>query len=176
MILFLFLPLESLLGPDHNLKSYSSILHFQTTMSHNFPIIRNPYYFFFSFSSVQGLTTQIGLLAYDILNSKTGCFTTLHLFYLGVTTKTRASFFGEWPILRAPASKPFRGHQGQVSIIDTHRSSTAGNGPQGPRSATRGGVGTAVPQTQRAISWRARIGNEPEASPVWLQALATSAA
>jgi hypothetical protein len=27
MILFLFLPLELLLGPDHNLKSYSAILH-----------------------------------------------------------------------------------------------------------------------------------------------------
>ncbi len=59
MILFLFL-LELLLGPDHDLKTYSRILHFQTTKSHNFSIIRNPYYFFFSFSSVQGPTTQIG--------------------------------------------------------------------------------------------------------------------
>ncbi len=65
MILFLFLPLELLLGPDHNLKTYSAILLFQTTKSHNFPIIRNPYYFFFSFSSVQGPTTQVGPLAYN---------------------------------------------------------------------------------------------------------------
>jgi hypothetical protein len=40
-----------------------------------------------------------------------------------------------------------------------------------PKSATCGGVGTAVPQTPRAISWRARVGDEPEASPVWLLAL-----
>ncbi len=60
MILFSFLPLELLLGPDHNLKTYSTLLHFQTTKSHNFSIIRNPYYFFFSFLSVQGPTTQIG--------------------------------------------------------------------------------------------------------------------
>ncbi len=65
MILFLFLSLELLLGPDHDLKSYSGILHFQTTKSHNFQIIRNPCYFFFLFSSVQGPTTQIGPLAYD---------------------------------------------------------------------------------------------------------------
>ncbi len=92
MILFLFLPLELFLGPYHDLKSYSAILHFQTTKSHNFPIIRNPYYFFFSFSSIQSPTTQIGLLAYVILNSKSECSTTLHLSYLGVTTKTRTSF------------------------------------------------------------------------------------
>ncbi len=60
MILFLFLPLELLLGPDHNLKSYSVILHFQTTKSHNFSIIRNLYHFFFPYSSVQGPTTQVG--------------------------------------------------------------------------------------------------------------------
>jgi hypothetical protein len=54
-------------------------------------------------------------------------------------------FFGEWPILCTPTSKePSRDHQGQVSIIATRRSSTVGNDPQGPRSATRGGVGTAV--------------------------------
>ncbi len=54
-------------------------------------------------------------------------------------------FFGEWPILRAPKSKPSRGHQGQVSIIATRRSLTSGNDPQGPQSATCGRVGTAVP-------------------------------
>ncbi len=91
--------------------------------------------------------------------------------------KNENFFFGEWPILRAPASKePSRGHQGQVSIIATCQSLMAGNDPQEHRSATRGGVGTAVPQTPRAISWHARVGNEPEASPVWLLALATSAA
>ncbi len=92
MILFLFLPLELLLGPDHDLKSYSAILHFQTTKSHNFPIIRNPYYFSFLFSSVQGPTMYVGPLAYNILNSKSECFTTLHLSYLVVTTKMRTSF------------------------------------------------------------------------------------
>jgi hypothetical protein len=56
MILFLFLPLELLLSPDHDLKSYSTILHFLTTKSHNFPIIRNLYHFFFPYSSVQGPT------------------------------------------------------------------------------------------------------------------------
>ncbi len=38
MILFLFLPLELLLGLDHNLKMCSTILHFQTTKSHNFQL------------------------------------------------------------------------------------------------------------------------------------------
>jgi hypothetical protein len=91
--------------------------------------------------------------------------------------KTRTSLFGEWSILCTPASKePSRGHQGQVSIIASCRSLTAGNAPQGPRSATRGVVGTAVPYTQRAISWHAHVSNEPEASPVWSFALATSAA
>jgi hypothetical protein len=28
MILFLFVPLELLLGPDHDLKTYPAILHF----------------------------------------------------------------------------------------------------------------------------------------------------
>ncbi len=107
MILFLFLPLELLLGPDHNLKSYSGILHFQTTKSHNFPITRNPYYFFFLFSSIQGPTTQIGLLAYNILNSKSECFTTLHLSYLGVTTKMRTSFLESGQFYKRPqASLP----------------------------------------------------------------------
>jgi hypothetical protein len=60
--------------------------------------------------------------------------------------KNKKFFFGEWPILRAPASKePSRDHQSQVSIIAACQSSTAGNDPQGLRSATRGGVGTAVP-------------------------------
>ncbi len=60
--------------------------------------------------------------------------------------KNENFFFGEWPILQAPASKEHsRGHQGQVSIFTTCQSSMAGNSPQGPRSATRGGVGTAVP-------------------------------
>jgi hypothetical protein len=36
-------------------------------------------------------------------------------------------------------------HQGQVCVIATHRSLTVGNAPQGPQSATRGGVDTAVP-------------------------------
>ncbi len=62
MILFLFLPLELLLGPDHNLKSYYVILHFQTTKSHNFSIIRNLYHFFFPYQSVKGPTTQVGLI------------------------------------------------------------------------------------------------------------------
>ena len=39
-----------------------------------------------------------------------------------------------------------------------------------------GGVETAVPYTSRAITWRARGGDEPEVSPVWSLALATSAA
>jgi hypothetical protein len=64
-------------------------------------------------------------------------------------------------------------HQGQVSNVDTRRSSTAGNGPQGPGGATRGGVGTAVPYGPRAISWHAHVGAEPEASPVWSSASAT---
>jgi hypothetical protein len=60
--------------------------------------------------------------------------------------KNKNFCFGEWPTLQAPASKePSRGHQGQVSIIATHLSLTAGNDPQGPRSATPGGVGTVVP-------------------------------
>ncbi len=88
----------------------------------------------------------------------------------------RTSFFGEGPILQAPMSKPSRDQQGQVSIINTHQSLMVGNGPQGPQSATRGGVGAVVPYTPRAISWRGRVGNEPEASPVWSLALATSAA
>ncbi len=67
-------------------------------------------------------------------------------------------------------------HQGQVSNVSTRRSLTVGNGPQGPGGVTRSGVGTAVPYAPRAISWRAHIGAEPEASPVWLSALATSAA
>jgi hypothetical protein len=52
----------------------------------------------------------------------------------------------------------------------------AGNGSQGPGGATRGGVGTAVLYAPQAISWRAHVGAEPEASPVWSSALATSAA
>ncbi len=92
--------------------------------------------------------------------------------------KSRTSFFGEeGPILRAPASVQASGdHQGQVGDIDTCRSSRAGNGPQGPRGATHGRVGTVVPYAPRAISWRARVGAKPEAIPVWLSALATSAA
>ena len=92
--------------------------------------------------------------------------------------KSRTSFFGEeGPILRAPASVQASGdHQGQVGDIDTRRSSTAGNGPQGPGGTTRGGVGTAVPYAPRAISWRAHVGAKPEANPVWSSALATSAA
>ncbi len=39
MVLFLFLPLELLLGPDQDLKTCSAILHFQTSKSHNFSII-----------------------------------------------------------------------------------------------------------------------------------------
>ncbi len=59
--------------------------------------------------------------------------------------KNENSFFGEWPILQAPASKePSRGHQGQVSSIATRRWLTAGNDPQGPWSLTRGRVGTAM--------------------------------
>jgi hypothetical protein len=92
--------------------------------------------------------------------------------------KLRTSFFvDEGPILRAPASvQVFRSHQGQVSDVDTRQSSTAGNGPQGSGGATRGGVGTAVPYAPRAISWCAHVGAEPEVSPVWSSALATSAA
>ncbi len=91
--------------------------------------------------------------------------------------KMRTSFFGEWPILRTPTSRePSRDHQGQVSIIAACRSLMARNAPHGPQSLTCSGVGTAVPQTPRAIPWRARIGNELEASPVWSLALATSAA
>ncbi len=60
--------------------------------------------------------------------------------------KNENFFFGEWPILRAPMSKdPYRGHQGQVSIIATRQSLTAGNDPQGPQTVTCGGVGTEVP-------------------------------
>ncbi len=47
---------------------------------------------FCSQASKAQLTTKIGPLAYEILNSKFECFTTLHLSYLGVTTKTRTSF------------------------------------------------------------------------------------
>ncbi len=99
MILFLFLPLELLLGPDHDLKSYSAILLFQTTKSHSFSFIRNLYHFFFLYSSVQGSTTQVGPIGLWHFEFK------LHLPYLGVTTKSRTSFlFREGPILRAPAS------------------------------------------------------------------------
>ncbi len=37
------------------------------------------------------------------------------------------------------------GHQGQVSIIATRQPLKAGNDPQRPQSATRGGVDTVVP-------------------------------
>jgi hypothetical protein len=39
MILFLFLPLELLLGLDHSLKTCSAILYFYTSKSHKFSII-----------------------------------------------------------------------------------------------------------------------------------------
>ncbi len=47
MILFLFLPCELLLGPDHNLKTCSTILHFLTSNSHNFSIIKTHTILFF---------------------------------------------------------------------------------------------------------------------------------
>ncbi len=47
MILFLILPLELLLGPDHNLQTCSGKLHFQTSQSHNFKIIKTHTILFF---------------------------------------------------------------------------------------------------------------------------------
>ncbi len=89
MILYLFLPLELLLSPGHNLKSYSAILLFQATKSHNFSVIRNLRRFFFLYSCVQGPTTQVGPIGLRHFE-----FKPLHLPYLGVTTKSRTSFFG----------------------------------------------------------------------------------
>ena len=63
--------------------------------------------------------------------------------------------------------EPSRDHQGQVSASATRCSLTAGNAPQGPRSATRGGVGPVRLYPPRAISWCARASVEPEASPFW---------
>jgi hypothetical protein len=47
MILFLFLPLELLLCPHHDLKTCSAILHFENTRSHNFSIIKTHTILFF---------------------------------------------------------------------------------------------------------------------------------
>jgi hypothetical protein len=47
MISFLFLPLELLLGPDQDLKTCSAILHFYTSKSHNFLIIKTYTILFF---------------------------------------------------------------------------------------------------------------------------------
>ncbi len=171
MILFLILPLELLLGLDHNLKTCSTILHFQTSKSHNFQLSEIHTSSFFLPKVFKARERRQGRLAQNILNSNKNP-PLLRSYY-----KNKNFFFGEWPILRAPASKePSRDHQGQVSTIATPQSLTTGNAPQGPRSATRGRVGTAVPQTPRAISWHAPVSNELEASPVWSLALATSAA
>jgi hypothetical protein len=47
MILFLIFTLGLLLGPDHNLKTCSTILHFLTSKSHNFSIIKTHTILFF---------------------------------------------------------------------------------------------------------------------------------
>ncbi len=177
MILFLFLPLEFLLGPDQDLKTYSAIfaiLHFQTTKSHNFSIIRNPYYFFFSFSSVQGPTTQIGLIGLGHFEFKLqihknppllrSYYENENFFFWRVANSMSAR---KQAFQRPP--RPSQ-HHCCTPIIDSV------DDPRGPRSATCGGVGTAVSQTPRAISWHARVGDEPEGSLVWSLALATSAA
>jgi hypothetical protein len=87
---------------------------------------------------MQGPTAWIGPLTWDTLNSNPPL---LRSYY-----ENKNFFVGEWPILHTPASKEHsRDHHGQVSIIATHQSSTAGNDPQAHQSATCGGVGTAVP-------------------------------
>ncbi len=62
MILFLFLPLELLLGPDHNLKTCSAILHFLTSKSHNFQLSEtHTILFFLECVSPDSVDRAIGL-------------------------------------------------------------------------------------------------------------------
>jgi hypothetical protein len=130
------------------------------------------YHFFFLYSSVQGPTTKVGPIGLRHFEFK------LHPLlrsYYEIENFFFCSGRGQF-YERPRVYQPSGDHQGQVSNVDTCRSSTAENGPQGPRSANRAGAGTAVPYALRAISWRARVGEEPEASPVWSLASATSAA
>jgi hypothetical protein len=54
--------------------------------------------------------------------------------------------------VRPQAQEPSWDHQAQVSIIATHRTSTEENAPQGPQSATCGGVRHTGLYTPRASS------------------------
>ncbi len=51
---------------------------------------------------------------------------------------------------RARSQEPFKDHQGQISVTATPRSLTAILDPEGPRSASCGGVGLASSYTPRA--------------------------
>jgi hypothetical protein len=76
---------------------------------------------------------------------------------------------------QARSREPSRDHQGQVSVTAAHRSSTAILDPQGPRSATRSGVGLASPYAPQARPWCARPSAVPRGSPVWSLASPISA-
>ncbi len=169
MILFLFLPLELLLGPDHDLKSYSAILHFQTTKSHNFPIIRNQYYSFFLYWSIQGPTTQVELLANGTLNSNSTSPTQellqkqvlLFQGWVNSTSTSKHAFQGP--------PRPSQGHQ-HTLIIDSRKWP-----PRTPkRNLLRSWYWGTIDSTSKFL--HAHVGDEPEANPVWLLTLATSAA
>ncbi len=105
---------------------------------------------------------RVGSLAWDTLNSNHPLLRRQYVKYVAIS-------------MRPTKIKPSRDHQGQVSVIATHRSSMAGNAPQGPQSATCGGVGPTRPYIPRANPWCAHKSAEPGASLVWLLALATSA-
>jgi hypothetical protein len=76
---------------------------------------------------------------------------------------------------QARSREPSKDHQGQVSVTTTRQSSTAILDPQGPRSATRGGVGLVSLYTPRARPWCTRASAAPRGSPVWSSALPISA-
>ncbi len=168
MILFLIFTLELLLGPEHNLKTCCGILHLYTSKPHNFLIIKtHTILFFLKHLRLESVGRADWPVTLWVQNPP----------LLRIYNKNENFFFGEWLILRALTSKePSRDHQGQVSDIATRCSLTAKNAPQGPRSATRGGVGAAVLSTPRAISWQVHGGDEPEVSAVRLLASTTSAA
>jgi hypothetical protein len=141
MILFLFLPLELLLGPDHDLKHAPRyfISRPLSLIIFNYQKSILLFLFFLKRARPNSVDKAVGLGHFEFKLQKNP---PLLRSYYG----NKNFFFGEWRILRAPASKePSRDHQGQVSIIATRQLLTAGNDPQGPQSMTRGGVGTAVP-------------------------------
>ncbi len=67
MILFLFLPLELLLGPDHDLKTCSAILHIQTSKSHNFQLSEIHITSSFLSQACKAQQRRQGWLAWDTL-------------------------------------------------------------------------------------------------------------